>query len=344
MVPGFGLKPETWSPEPEGQPSPMWLHRYAKFVSAATVLLIVAGGLVTSTGSGLAVPDWPTSYGWNMFTFPMKHMVGGIFYEHGHRLIASGVGFLTILLALWIWRAEKRRWMRVLGFTALGAVCLQGLLGGITVLFFLPTPVSTAHAGLAQIFFCLTVAIALFTSRQWTQPQNDLVNDPQLRFAAAATTAVVYVQILIGATMRHSEAGLAIPDFPLVFGGLLPPEWTAGIAIHYAHRVGALVVTLSIAATVGHVWYHHYRHPELRRPATLLGLLVLVQVTLGAFVIWSQKNIAINTAHVAVGALTLATSLVLTLRAYQPRFQRTIAATVRVPRPVRNLDGSEARA
>ena len=99
----------------------MWLHRYAKLVSAATVLLIVAGGLVTSTGSGLAVPDWPTSYGWNMFTFPMKHMVGGIFYEHGHRLIASGVGFLTIVLAFWIWRAEPRRWMRMLGFTALGS-------------------------------------------------------------------------------------------------------------------------------------------------------------------------------------------------------------------------------
>ena len=96
----------------------MWLHRYAKFVSAATVLLITAGGLVTSTGSGLAVPDWPTSYGWNMFTFPMRHMVGGIFYEHGHRLIASGVGLLTIVLALWLWRAEPRRWMRVLGFIA----------------------------------------------------------------------------------------------------------------------------------------------------------------------------------------------------------------------------------
>jgi cytochrome c oxidase assembly protein subunit 15 len=323
----------------------MWLHRYAKFVSAATVLLIVAGGLVTSTGSGLAVPDWPTSYGWNMFTFPMKHMVGGIFYEHGHRLIASTVGFLTIILALWIWKAESRRWMRVLGFAALGAVCLQGLLGGITVLYFLPTPVSTAHAGLAQIFFCLTVAIALFTSRQWTRPGFEPVNDPQLRLVATATTAAVYLQILIGATMRHSEAGLAIPDFPLVFGGLVPPEWTAGIAIHYAHRVGALVVTLAIAAAVGHVLYHHRRRPELRRPATLLAVLVLVQVTLGAFVIWSQKNVAINTAHVVVGALTLATSLVLTLRSYQVRFGLTAATAVRVPRPVRStLDGSEARA
>ncbi|HKY20525.1 MAG TPA: COX15/CtaA family protein [Vicinamibacterales bacterium] len=323
----------------------MWLHRYAKFVSAATVLLILAGGLVTSTGSGLAVPDWPTSYGWNMFTFPMKHMVGGIFYEHGHRLIASGVGFLTIILALWIWKAESRRWMRVLGFTALAAVCLQGLLGGLTVLYFLPTPVSTAHAGLAQIFFCMTIAIALFTSREWMGPTTDPVDDRRLRLVATTTTAVIYLQILAGAMMRHSEAGLAIPDFPFVFGGLLPPHWTAQIAIHYAHRVGALMVTLAIVATAGHVWYHHPARAELHRPAILLCCLVLVQVTLGAFVIWSQKRVAINTAHVVVGALTLATSLVLTLRSHQVRFTDTATAAVHLRQPTApHLNRSGARA
>ena len=312
----------------------MWLHRYAKFVSAATVLLIVAGGLVTSTGSGLAVPDWPTSYGWNMFTFPMQHMVGGIFYEHGHRLIASGVGFLTIILALWVWKAEPRRWMRVLGFTALAAVCVQGLLGGITVLYFLPTPVSTAHAGLAQIFFCLTIAIALFTSRGWASPERDPADDRMLRIVATTTTAFIYLQIIVGATMRHSDAGLAIPDFPLVFGGLFPPEWTAAIAIHYAHRVGAALVTLAIAATASHVWYHHRDRTELKRPAGILVTLVLTQVTLGAFVIWSEKSVAINTAHVVVGALTLATSLVLTLRTYRVRFGDTASVAVRLRPPV----------
>jgi len=323
----------------------MWLHRYAKLVSAATVLLLVAGGLVTSTGSGLAVPDWPTSYGWNMLTFPMKHMVGGIFYEHGHRLIASGVGFLTIFLALWIWKVEPRRWMRMLGFTALAAVCVQGLLGGITVLYFLPMPVSTAHAGLAQIFFCLTISIALFTSRGWIDPRADPVDDRMLRLVAGVTTAAIYLQVIVGATMRHSDAGLAIPDFPLVFGGLLPPEWTAPIAIHYAHRVGALIVSLAIGATVGHVWYHHSKRSELRRPASLLACLVLAQVTLGAFVIWSQKNVAINTAHVVVGALTLATSLVLTLRSHQVRFTDPAAAAVRVRHPIApNLGRSGARA
>jgi heme a synthase len=318
----------------------MWLHRYSIFVAASTVLLIVAGGLVTSTGSGLSVPDWPTSYGWNMFTFPMKHMVGGIFYEHGHRLIASGVGFLTIALAFWVWKVEPRRWMRVLGFMALGAVCLQGLLGGITVLYFLPTAISTAHAGLAQIFFCLTIAIALFTSRGWLEPRYEPVDDRMLRFTAAAATVCIYLQILAGATMRHSDAGLAIPDFPLVFGGIIPPEWTPQIAIHFAHRVGALIVTFAIAATVGHVMYHHSRRPELRTPAVMLASLVLAQVTLGGFVIWSQKNVAINTAHVVVGALTLATSLVLTLRSQQVRFNSRAA----VPARVRALTASEAQA
>src|SRR6266404_2142121 len=145
------------------------LHRFATFLAACTVLLVLAGSLVTSTESGLSVPDWPTSYGWNMFTFPPSKWVGGIFYEHGHRLIASTVGFLTIVLVAWLWMTESRRWLKRLGAMALGTVILQGVLGGVTVLFFLPAAVSTAHAGLAEIVLCLTVAIALFTSEGWTR-------------------------------------------------------------------------------------------------------------------------------------------------------------------------------
>src|SRR5262249_37053908 len=130
------------------------LHRFATFVAGCTVLLILAGSFVTSAGSGLPVPAWPTTYGWNMFTFPPSKMVGGIFYEHGHRLIASGVGMLTIALTVWLWLTEPRRWLRWLGVGALAAVVAQGVLGGLTVLFFLPASVSTAHAGLAEIFFC----------------------------------------------------------------------------------------------------------------------------------------------------------------------------------------------
>jgi cytochrome c oxidase assembly protein subunit 15 len=310
----------------------IWLHRFATFVAACTVLLIAAGGMVTSTDSGLSVPDWPTTYGENMFTFPLEKMVGGIFYEHGHRLIASGVGFLTIILAVWTWRIDDRRWVRRLGFAALGAVIAQGLLGGITVLFFLPAPVSIGHAGLAQLFFCMTVGLALFTSKGWrthdaTSPQRQalLSDDAPLRLVAAGTTVAVYVQILIGATVRHTEAGLAIPDFPLAFGRLVPPEWSAAIAIHFAHRAGAVLVAGAALATALHVWWHHREVRELMRPAVLLVLLVLVQATLGAFVVWTGLQPVINTLHVVNGAFVLATSLVLTLRAYRPLFERVPA-------------------
>ena len=296
-----------------------WLHRFAWFLAASTLLLIAAGGMVTSTNSGLSVPDWPNTYGRFMFSFPLDNMVGGILYEHGHRLIASTVGFLTIILAIWIWKADARRWMRWLGVVALAAVIVQGVLGGITVLYFLPAPVSVAHAGLAEIFFCLTVAIAIFTSSRWLHPPAPPARDRMLRRVATATTALVFIQILLGATMRHTGAGLAIPDFPLAFGRLVPHVWNVGVAVHYAHRVGAVIVTLAILAAAAHVFYHHRGRVELTRPAALLVLLVAVQFTLGAFVVLSGKQPVINTAHVANGALVLVTSLALTLWSRHPR-------------------------
>jgi cytochrome c oxidase assembly protein subunit 15 len=291
-----------------------WLHRYAKLLVAATLLLVTAGGMVTSTGSGLAVPDWPTTYGENMFTFPLSKMVGGIFYEHGHRLIASGVGMLTIGLVFFLWRVEPRAWVRRLGWIALAAVIVQGLLGGLTVIYLLPDAISVSHAGLAQIFFCLTVTIALVTSPGWLSPAGAL-DDPGLRRRLIVMTSVIYAQILVGATMRHMGAGLAIPDFPLAFGGLLPPLWTAEIAVHFAHRVGALVVTLVVLANVTHIWSRHARRPEFVRPAWLLVVAVAMQVALGATVVLSGKHEIVNTMHVAVGSMVLGTSLVLTLRA-----------------------------
>src|SRR3954453_10103119 len=197
------------------------LHRFSTFLAACTVLLILAGSLVTSHDAGLSVPDWPTSYGWNMFTFPPSMWVANILYEPGHRLIASTVGFLPIVLAVWLWIAE-RGWLRWMGVAALGTVVAQGVLGGLTVLFFLPPAISTAHAGLAEIFFCLTVAIALFTSPGWKHGygyRTASVSSDAARGIATAATLLIYAQILIGATMRHTGAGLAIPDFPLMFGG-----------------------------------------------------------------------------------------------------------------------------
>jgi cytochrome c oxidase assembly protein subunit 15 len=319
------------------------LHRFAQLVVAGTVFLILAGSLVTSTGSGLAVPDWPTTYGWNMFTFPPSKWVGGIFYEHGHRLIASTIGVLTIVLAFWLWRADPRGWMKRLGVAALGAVIVQGLLGGITVLYFLPTPVSTAHAGLAQVFFCLTIAIALFTSRGWLEGR-DAIDDPTLRRVASAATVLIYAQIIVGAAMRHSGAGLAIPDFPLMFGGLLPDRWSPAIAVHFAHRAGALVVTIVIMAAGLYVRRHHAGRTLLTRPAGLLVALVAVQVTLGALTVLTERDVWINSAHVVCGAAVLGTSLVLTLRAWRTSFAFERAAPRSSPALPRHAPSGTARA
>jgi len=199
----------------------------------------------------------------------------------------------------------------------------QGVLGGITVLWYLPDPISIAHASLAQLVFCLTISIALTTSSGWKRAyasRGPAPDDRILQGVAMATTALVYVQILVGATMRHTDAGLAIPDFPLAFGHLLPPTWDAKIAVHFAHRVGAVIVTLFALATSGHVFFHHRTRPELRRPAMLLLVLIAVQITLGALTVLSQKHYIINSLHVVTGASVLATSLVLTLRSRRSRF------------------------
>ena len=295
------------------------LHRFAKLVAGCTVLLVLAGSLVTSTGSGLSVPDWPTSYGWNILTFPPSKWVGGIFYEHGHRLIATTVGFLMIGLAAWLWVSEPRRWLKWLGVGALGAVIAQGVLGGLTVLFFLPAAISTAHAGLAEIFFGIVVSIALFTSPGWIEGYGPPVDRPIQRMAAT-TTLLIYTQILLGATMRHTQAGLAIPDFPLMLGHVIPPYWNPKIAIHFAHRVGALVVVLAVLSTAGLVWSRAHYRGDLVRPALWLVGLIAVQATLGAVNVLSGLNVWLNSLHVVVGALVLTTSLVLTLRTWRSRF------------------------
>jgi heme a synthase len=308
-------------PSPLAKPSAIrMLHRFSQFLAASTVVLILAGSLVTSHDAGLSVPDWPTSYGWSMFTFPPSMWVANILYEHGHRLIASTVGFLTIIMAVWLWLAEPRRWLRWFGIAALGAVIAQGVLGGITVLFFLPAAVSTAHAGLAEIFFCMTVAIALFTSPGWMAGDAATIDDPRLRRLATTTTVLVFSQILIGAAMRHTGAGLAIPDFPWMFGRLIPDHWSPAIAVHFAHRIGALAVASAIVASAAYVRSQHRARRELTRPASLLAALVIVQLTLGALTVLSQRNPWINSFHVVGGALVLTTSLVLTLRSWRLRF------------------------
>jgi len=286
---------------------------YTKIVAGCTFLLLLAGGMVTSTGSGLAVPDWPLSFG-----KVMPAMEGGVLYEHGHRIVATFVGALIVVEALWLWRAEPRRWVRTLGWIALGGVIVQGVLGGLTVLLGLPDPVSVSHAGLAEIVFGITVMIAAVRSRAWLAggPAESVDADvPSLFLLAVACAAVIYLQILLGAVVRHTGAGLAIPTFPLSYGGLVPPLESFPVAIHFAHRVGAVVVALIATWVVTRTMLRHRERPRLVRPAALLGALIVVQIALGGWVIWSYKASWVTTAHLGAGALLFATALTLALRA-----------------------------
>ena len=307
-----------------------WLHRYSVWVASSTLILIFIGGLVTSTGSGLAVPDWPLSYG--QF-FP--RMVGGILYEHGHRMAAATVGLLIVILALWLGKREPRKWVRLLGYLTVVAVICQGVLGGITVLLLLPPAVSVSHAALAEIVLCLTVAIAIATSRGWQEatPHVEDGGTPSLRALTAATTGVIYVQILIGALMRHTGSGMSIPDFPLSYGRLIPVLFTRQILINYAHRIGALVVAFLIVWVAFRILRRHPTERALRTPACILLFALSAQVTLGAETVWSGKGVVFTTLHVAGGAFTLATSLFLAL---------TVRRIVLPPLDSRNVSASAA--
>jgi cytochrome c oxidase assembly protein subunit 15 len=316
------------------------LHAIALLTAVATFPLIFMGGLVTSHGAGMSVPDWPNSYGYNMFTFPPSKWVGGIFYEHTHRLMGTVVGMLAIALTILAWKNERRRWVRWLATGVLGAVIFQGVLGGLRVVM-RELDLAIVHACFAQGFFCLAALTTVVTSRWWLEA-------PDLSRSAGATAgrrlilgcgfacAAIFAQLIAGAMMRHYRAGLAIPDFPLAYGTIVPPvseqglhavnshrAWTLEmepvtleqIWLHYSHRIGAVLVTGAVLLVMWQVLRHHRENPMLVRGALLLVALLLVQLTLGAFTVWNRKPADIASAHVAVGALTLMTTFVLTVRA-----------------------------
>lgn len=292
------------------------LHRYAKFVAGATLGLIFAGGLVTSTGSGLSVPDWPLSFG---KFFP--EMKGGVFFEHGHRMVAGTVVILTLILVVWIFKKESRPFVRWLSLGAIGAILLQALLGGMTVLLKLPPSVSVAHAGLAQAFFCTVVSLALVTSPGWRKEPELIEQDglPPLPLLSLITTFLIYTQILLGAVMRHTGAGLAIPDFPLAFGYVIPPKtfFTPPVAIHFAHRLAAVVVTAAVIWTACRCIKLRTEIGGLRPLGYATLSLLLFQLFLGGFTVLSGKAVIPATFHVAVGGLLLAIQVVLTLQAFR---------------------------
>ncbi|PYQ12724.1 MAG: cytochrome oxidase biogenesis protein CtaA [Acidobacteria bacterium] len=302
-------------------------HLFGAVTAATTLVLIFVGGLVTSTGSGLSVPDWPLSYG-----MLMPPMVGGVFYEHSHRIVASLVGALTLALALWTARAEPRPGVRRLAWAALAAVVAQGVLGGLTVIFLLPTAVSVAHACLAQTFFCLVIALAYATSREWRDARAPDVDQTGLRGAALTATLIVYGQLLVGAVMRHIGAGLAIPDFPLASGRVLPPVATTPVLVHFAHRIGALLVLLAVACFLARA--RRAGDPRFTRlGAALLGL-VGFQIALGAATVLTGKAVTPTTLHVATGAAILGGCWLSTLRAFRLRRPAPAALAVPVARPV----------
>jgi cytochrome c oxidase assembly protein subunit 15 len=281
------------------------LHRFAIFTASVTLVLIVAGALVTSNDAGLSVPDWPTSFG---SYYKIPHMVGGIKYEHTHRMVAEFVGLLTIILAVWTWRVEKRRWMRLLGLAALATVIVQGILGGLTVLFFLPPIVSSAHALVAQTFFCIAVAIGVFTGRRWVEEQPRTEFDqrrPALFTLILLAIFVLYVQLFLGAMFRHH--GLS---------------WWPHIV-----NAGLVAIVLSWTTIRAITVYPHV--DAIRRPAVAMLFLMLAQLCLGFLVfvtrvMWGKDAaqpelpMVISTVvHVAVGALLLAATIVLAIQVWR---------------------------
>jgi cytochrome c oxidase assembly protein subunit 15 len=285
------------------------VHRFAVFVACATFFLIIAGANVTSHDAGLATSDWPLSNGQ---VFPK--MVGNLFWEHGHRMVATAVGILTIILAFYLQFREPRTWVKRLGWTALGAVVAQGLLGGLTVKLNLPLIVSAAHATLAQLFFLITVSLAVFTSRRWieSEPIQQVVEGLPARVLCVFSLIIILTQLVLGATLRHSATW--DQDLPT--------------SLLVAHICGAVVVTLALSTTIASVVLRFRSEAYLARPATIAAVLLVVQLGLGlaAYVTRMRSPndpqpltpmVAVTVAHVACGALVFAATIVLTLRVFR---------------------------
>jgi cytochrome c oxidase assembly protein subunit 15 len=273
------------------------LHKYAVFTAFSTFLLLIAGALVTSNDAGLSVPTWPLA--WGSVAPPM---FGGIVYEWSHRVIAASVGFLTIILAVWLWVAEKRSWMRWLGLAALGGVIAQGILGGLTVRMYQPPAVSAAHATLAQLFFSTVVAIAFFTSAWWQSniPEIEDTGTPRIRSLTIWTVAAVFLQLILGAAFRHKGFGI-IP-----------------------HLIGAVIVTILVFMTAGALKRRFSTSQPLRKCARFLHILIGTQLLLGAGAWWSRiyaarfpqpitVMVTLTVVHTVTGALLLATTLMTAL-------------------------------
>jgi heme a synthase len=329
------------------------LFWFAVLTAIATFLLLGAGGLVTSHEAGMSVPDWPNSYGYNMFAFPISKWTGGIFYEHTHRLWATVVGLMTTILAVWLWLKDSRNWMKWLGVAAFLGVVGQGVLGGLRVTMKMDS-LGIFHGVVAQSFFALVCAIAFFTSHFWIElaarPKTSLVRRG-LRSHVLFVTILIFIQLALGATMRHQHAGLAISDFPLAHGKIWPDTSDAAIAHYNAermdvisqnpitafqvilqmiHRLVALLIFLGVGAAVGISIKRLGKRDSLTKLTFFWFALICVQVGLGIETIWSNKAADIATAHVLVGALSLVTGVLWCIIAFgrSPRTAESEAPAV----------------
>ncbi len=285
--------------------------RFALLTAGATALLLAAGASVTSTGSGLAVPDWPLSFG---SVFP--RMTGGVVFEHGHRVIAGVVALLIVTLAVLVVRGEARAWVRWASVAAVGMVILQAVLGGLTVLLKLPASVSVAHAALAQAVFTVVTVIAIVSSARWsthTTPAVSVAADARIARAALGVAVLVYAQVILGAVVRHTGSGLIFADFPLSGGRVIPAFTHPSMALQFAHRAGAALVTAIIVVLVVQV----RRTPNVSRRTRGLSMhvmgMVFVQFLLGATAIWTRLAPLVTVLHVVCGALVLASAASLAL-------------------------------
>lgn len=319
-----------------------WFGRFAAFTALATLGLIGMGGLVTSHGVGMAVPDWPTTYGYNMFLFPISLWKGGIFYEHSHRLYASGVGLLTTILAVWAWFQQpahcSRRRLRVLGTIAFLGVVFQGVLGGLRVTLY-KDEIGIFHAAIAQLFLVLLAGMAFYAS-PWWRKLGEIQSRPvwaAARHLLLAASLAVFFQLAIGAIMRHQHAGLAVPDFPLAYGQIWPstdqasldqinrsrldarefkPITSFHMVLHMVHRLTALLILLGVLAIAWRLRKQAGRASAVSRLAFGWFAAIIAQASLGAWTVWSNKAADVTTLHVVLGALCLVYGSCLTLAAY----------------------------
>lgn len=303
-----------------------WLTGFAALTALATLGLIALGGLVTSHGAGMAVPDWPTTYGYNMFLFPVSQWVGGVFYEHTHRLYASGVGLLTVVLAVWLQLKAPGRRLARWGWVAVGLVVIQGVLGGLRVSL-MKDQIGIVHGALAQAFLVLLVLITLGLTPRWRRWMELASGQGRGSLGwAAAATGLIFVQLLLGATMRHQHAGLAVPDFPLAYHSAWPPTDEAflqqvnasrtdtrdfhpitafQIQLHMAHRLLGLGLGLLVWETGRRLRREFGNRSPMGRLGQAWRWLIVGQILLGASTVWSNKAADVATAHVVLGASCL---------------------------------------